>query len=232
MDTEVGKDGPPFRVGGRPLAGCKRALESGVLAGTNLTLWRETTRLFEGLSFVLPPGGALLIEGPNGAGKTTLLRVIAGLTMPESGVVTWNGTDLRKQLQAGALRLAFFGHAMALKPEVSARENLLFFAQLAGQESRVEELLAVTGLAACADLDVRLLSAGQKRRAALARVLLSGAGLWLLDEPQTNLDKAGRQLLERAVQAHIGGGGTVVVAAHQALDLGSASVSRLTLGID
>jgi heme exporter protein A len=203
-----------------------------VLAGTNLTLWRETTRLFEGLSIVLPPGGALLIEGPNGAGKTTLLRVIAGLTMPESGDVTWNGTHLRNQVQAGVLRLAFFGHAMALKPDVSARENLLFFAQLAGQRARVDELIELTGLAGCADLDVRLLSAGQKRRAALARVLLSAAALWLLDEPQTNLDKAGRQLLERAVQTHLDGGGTVVVAAHQALDFGAASVSRLMLGSD
>jgi heme exporter protein A len=214
------------------LAGSERALESGVLAGTNLTLWRGTTRLFEELSFVLPPGGALLIEGPNGAGKTTLLRVIAGLTMPESGVVTWRGISLKNQVQAGVLRLAFCGHATALKPEVSARENLKFFAELAGQRARVDELLAVTGLSGCADLDVRLLSAGQKRRAALARVLLSGAGLWLLDEPQTNLDKAGRQLLERAVQTHLGGGGTVVVAAHQALDFGSAPVSRLMLGID
>jgi heme exporter protein A len=203
-----------------------------VLAGTNLTLWRETTRLFEGLSFVLPHGGALVIEGPNGAGKTTLLRVIAGLTIPESGVVTWDGITLRNQVQAGVLRLAVLGHAMALKPEVSARENLLFFAQLSSQRTRVDELLELTGLAGCADLAVRLLSAGQKRRAALARVLLSGAGLWLLDEPQTNLDKAGRQLLERAVQAHLGGGGTVVVAAHQALDFGSASVSQLMLGID
>jgi len=214
------------------LAGCERALENGVLAGTNLTLWRETTRLFEELSFAVGPGSALLIEGPNGAGKTTLLRVIAGLTMPESGEVTWSGASLRTQLQAGVLRMAFFGHATALKPEISARANLQFFAQLSGRQDDVEDLLDLTGLAGCAQLDVRLLSAGQRRRAALARVLLSGAGLWLLDEPQTNLDKAGRQLLERVVQAHLQDGGTVVVAAHQSLDLGSASVSRLMLGND
>jgi heme exporter protein A len=191
---EVSKYDPPFRVGGQPLAGCERALETGVLAGTNLTLWRETTRLFEELSFAVAPGSALLIEGPNGAGKTTLLRVIAGLTMPESGEVTWSGASLRTQLQTGVLRLAFFGHATALKPEISARANLQFFAQLSGRQADVEGLLDLTGLASCAHLDVRLLSAGQRRRAALARVLLSGASLWLLDEPQTNLDKAGRQL--------------------------------------
>lgn len=203
-----------------------------MLAGTNLTLWRGTTRLFEELSFVLPAGSALMIEGPNGSGKTTLLRVIAGLTTPEAGVVTWEAISLRDQLQAGAIRLAFFGHALALKPEVSARDNLGFFARLSGRQEQVNDVIALTGLAACADLDVRLLSAGQKRRASLARFLLSGAGLWLLDEPQTNLDKAGRKLLERVLGAHLGSGGTAVIAAHQALDLGSASVCRLQLGED
>ena len=95
---------------------------------------------------------------------------------------------------------------------------------------KVGEILELTGLGNCADLDVRQLSAGQKRRAALARILLSRAELWLLDEPQTNLDVAGRQAVEAAIRGHLGQGGTVVVAAHQALDLGSASVSRLKLG--
>lgn len=203
-----------------------------MLAGTNLTLWRATTRLFEGLSFVLPAGQALLIEGPNGSGKTTLLRVIAGLTVPETGTVTWEAISLRDQVQAGAIRLNFFGHSMALKAEVSARDNLGFFARLSGLQAQVNDVIELTGLTGCADLDVRLLSAGQKRRASLARVLLSGAGLWLLDEPQTNLDKAGRQLLERIVRTHLGDGGTVVIAAHEALDLGSAPVSRLRLGDD
>jgi heme exporter protein A len=232
LDKELGKDDPPFRVGGGLLAAGKRTLENDVLAGTDLTLWRGTTRLFEALSFTLPPGDALLIEGPNGAGKTTLLRVIAGLTMPDAGNVTWCGVSFRTQVQSGALRLAFSGHALALKPEISARENLRFFARLAGQQAHVEEVVEAAGLGTCADLDVRLLSAGQKRRASLARVLLSNAGLWLLDEPQTNLDKPGRQFLEHALQAHLGRGGTVVVAAHQSLNFGPATVGRLMLGVD
>lgn len=179
---------------------------------------------------MVPSGSALLIEGPNGAGKTSLLRVIAGLTQPESGSVTWQGRDCREQARAGRLRMAFSGHALALKAELTARANLEFFASLSGIPDNVGEVLELTGLGNCADLEVRQLSAGQRRRAALARILLSRAELWLLDEPQTNLDAAGRQALEAAVRGHLGRGGTVVVAAHQALDFGRASLARLTLG--
>jgi heme exporter protein A len=182
------------------------------------------------LSFLLPASAALVIEGPNGAGKTTLLRVIAGLTMPESGSITWQGSTLVKQVQAGRLRLAFSGHSLGLKSELSTRENLRFYARLAGLPARVGQILEATGLRSCADLEVRLLSAGQKRRAALARVLLSDAHLWLLDEPQTNLDTAGRQYLEQAIRGHLGRGGTVVIAAHQSVDFGSTTVTRLMLG--
>jgi heme exporter protein A len=201
-----------------------------VLAGADLTLWRGTTCLFESLSFLLPASAALVIEGPNGAGKTTLLRVIAGLTMPESGSITWQGSTLVKQVQAGRLRLAFSGHSLGLKSELSTRENLRFYARLAGLPAKVGQILEATGLRSCADLEVRLLSAGQKRRAALARVLLSDAHLWLLDEPQTNLDTAGRQYLEQAIRGHLGRGGTVVIAAHQSVDFGSTTVTRLMLG--
>lgn len=201
-----------------------------MLVGAGLTLWRGTTCLFEALSFLLPAGAALVIEGPNGAGKTTLLRVIAGLTMPESGIITWQGNALVKQIQAGRLRMAFSGHALGLKAELSTRENLRFFARLAGRPAGMAEILEATGLRDCADLDVRLLSAGQKRRAALARVLLSDASLWLLDEPQTNLDCDGRRYLEEAIRAHLTRGGMVVVAAHQPLDFGAAAVNRLLLG--
>ena len=201
-----------------------------MLNGAGLTLWRGTTRLFESLSFALAPGAALMIEGPNGAGKTTLLRVIAGLTMPESGSVAWQGCPLREQLQAGRLRLAFAGHALALKTELSTRENLQFFARLAGLEGKVDAILDATGLGACADLEVRLLSAGQRRRAALARVLLSDADLWLLDEPQTHLDSAGREFVEAAIRDHLRRGGMAAIAAHQPLMLGNAAVAYLGLG--
>ena len=206
------------------------ALETLVLTGAGLTLWRGTTRLFEALSFAIAPGAALMIEGPNGAGKTTLLRVVAGLTMPETGSVAWHGRPLREQLQAGQLRLAFAGHALALKTELSTRENLQFFARLAGLQGMVDDTLEAAGLGACADLEVRLLSAGQRRRANLARVLLSGADLWLLDEPQTNLDSDGREFLAESVRGHLSRGGTAAIAAHQPLALGNADVGHLVLG--
>ncbi|MEZ5566421.1 MAG: cytochrome c biogenesis heme-transporting ATPase CcmA [Gammaproteobacteria bacterium] len=207
-------------------------VETRLLAGTELTLWRGTTLLFDALSLNLGPGEALLINGPNGAGKTSLLRVLAGLTVPDGGAVTWNSRSLQAALRTAALRLAFSGHSLALKPELNAHENLNFYARLSGDPERIDEVLATTGLSDCATLPVRLLSAGQKRRVSLARLLLSDTELWLLDEPQTNLDTAGRDLLEQVIATHLQRGGMLVVAAHQALDLGRGAVTRLTLGVN
>lgn len=202
-----------------------------MLTGAGLTLWRGTTCLFEDLSFAVPAGSVLVIEGPNGAGKTTLLRVLAGLTSTESGVVQWAGEDLMSAVRAARLRLAFCGHNLALKNDLGTRTNLEFFARLAGQSAElVADVLGQAGLASCAELDVRLLSAGQKRRAALARVLVSAADLWLLDEPQTNLDREGRRFLEKIVQRHVLDGGTAAIVAHQALSLDSVPVTTLKLG--
>jgi heme exporter protein A len=174
----------------------------------------------------------LLIRGPNGSGKTTLLRVIAGLTLAEQGEVTLERcTRHRAATTSGRHVMTYCGHATALKPELTTMENLRFFARLSGYPIRqIGELLLATGLAACADLPTRVLSAGQKRRAALARVFMSGAQLWLLDEPQTNLDSAGRQFLERMLQEHLAGSGTAVIVAHQSIDLGSAPVTVLQMG--
>ena len=127
--------------------------------------------------------------------------------------------------------MTYCGHATALKPELTTLEKLRFFARLSGYPlSQLAELLRATGLAACADLPTRVLSAGQKRRAALARVFMSGAQRWLLDEPPPNLDSAGRQCLEQMLQDHLGRSGTAVIVAHQSIDLGSAPVTVLQMG--
>lgn len=214
---------------GAPLG--RRFRESELLTGTGLTLWRGANCLFDKLSFSAAPGGALLIQGPNGSGKTTLLRVIAGLTMAEEGEVQWNGAPLAGCDEAGRHIMTYCGHATALKPELTTLENLRFFARLSGYPvNQLSDVLLTTGLAACANLPARVLSAGQKRRAALARVFMSGTQLWLLDEPQTNLDSAGRQFLERMLQNHLASAGTAVIVAHQSIDLGSAPVMVLEMG--
>lgn len=209
----------------------RRFTEVELLTGTGLTLWRGANCLFDQLSFSAAPGGALLIRGPNGSGKTTLLRVIAGLTLAEQGEVRWNGRPLSERDEAGHHIMAYCGHATALKPDLTTYENLRFFARLSGYAtSALGTLLESTGLTACADLPTRVLSAGQKRRTALARVLMSGAPLWLLDEPQTNLDVAGRQFLEQMLQNHLASSGTAVIVAHQSIDLGSARTNVLQMG--
>jgi heme exporter protein A len=205
--------------------------EVDLLTGMGLTLWRGANCLFDGLSFSAAAGEALLIRGPNGAGKTTLLRVIAGLTLAEEGEVLWNGAAVSGQDASGCHIMTYCGHATALKPELTTLENLRFFARLSGfAVDQLAELLVAAGLAACADLPARVLSAGQKRRTALARVFMSGAKLWLLDEPQTNLDSAGRQFLERMLHEHLARSGTAVIVAHQPIDLGSAPVRVLQMG--
>ena len=135
-----------------------------------------------------PPGGALLLTGPNGSGKSTLLRLLAGLLRPAAGTLTWDGADALADLPAHARRVAYVGHQDAVKPGLTAAENLRFAARLTGGD--VRDALAAVGLEELADLPARMLSAGQRRRLALARLVLSRAPLWLLDEPTLGLDAA------------------------------------------
>lgn len=193
----------------------------------NLTLWRGTTCLFERLSFRIPVGSALVLRGPNGAGKTTLLRVLCGLTRPQDGEILWEGQEGVSRLRG---LVAYGGHQPALNADLTVTQNLVFYARLAEGTGNWGNLVATLGLGRCSDLEVRHLSAGQKRRAGLARVLMSGMPLWLLDEPFTNLDTDGRRLVEQRIDAHLATGGIAVVAAHDAIHLAGARVETLTLG--
>lgn len=202
-----------------------------MLEATGLCMWRGTTCLFTDLSFRVPSGVALLVSGPNGSGKTTLLRIIAGLTQAEQGQLSWEGLAVGTGLAAPTGGIAYLGHLTGLKADLSPRQNLTFAARLAGLpaeswEGAADEL----GLADCLDLEVRVLSAGQKRRTALARLLTCPSRLWVLDEPLTNLDTQGQGLVRARLEAHLAGGGTAVVAAHHELDLAGAEVRRLQLG--
>lgn len=177
---------------------------------TDLACRRGGRLVFDGLGFRLDAGRALLVTGPNGAGKSSLLKLLAGLLTPAGGSIERPG------------HIAYLGHDNALKSLLSVEDNLRFWAGLsaaADAEDRLARALDVTGLAALADVPARLLSAGQKRRAGLARVLASGATLWLLDEPTVGLDAAAIARLGPAFAGHLATGGMLVATSHVALPL-------------
>lgn len=185
------------------------------LRGHALEVWRGDRCLFEGLDFVLEPGQLAVVVGPNGSGKTTLLRTLAGLAPPSAGRATWGDADVRALDSAARAEIAYSGHLDGLKRELTLAENLEFYAALAHARESVAALLAALGLEAAAQVRVRDLSAGQRRRTALAAMRLRRASLWLLDEPTTNLDANGRALVVDWVREHCAAGGLAMVSTHQ-----------------
>ena len=190
--------------------------------GRNLDCRRGGRDVFAGLGFALDEGGALLLTGQNGSGKSSLLRLMAGLLRPVGGEILWAGQAIGEEPEAHAARLHYLGHLDAVKPVLSVRENLRFWADLRRGEARIDQSLDHFALSDLADLPGRLLSAGQRRRLALSRLLASPADLWLLDEPSVGLDHASVGRLAAAIAAHRESGGRVVVATHTALDLPDA----------
>ena len=189
--------------------------------------------MLRGVSFAANPGQCVLLTGKNGAGKTTLLRAIAGLLDPEEGQVSWRGAPARKTRDEFHGELAYLGHEPPLKGDLSARENLRFSIGIRRDVTReeIDAALARTGATDFADRSTRMLSAGQRRRVALAGVLLSGAVLWLLDEPTTNLDADGQRLVASLIEEQIARGGIVVAAVHHELTLSAGEVVGLDLGV-
>ncbi len=175
---------------------------------------RGGRRLFEGLDLILEPGAAALVTGPNGSGKSSLIRLAAGLLRPAEGLVE------------RPARAALADEGLALDPRLGLGRALAFWGRLDGADPA--PAMAAMGLAALADVPVRILSTGQRRRAALARVLASGAPLWLLDEPANGLDPDGEARLEAAMAEHRAAGGAVLAASHQPLALPGAA--RVALG--
>ncbi len=196
--------------------------------GRDLACRRGERLVFEGLDFALDRGGALLLTGPNGSGKSSLLRVMAGLTPPLLGTLTWDGAGVTEDPGAHRARLHFVGHQDALKPVLTVAETLGFAAALRqAPRDRILPALQKFHLAELADLPCRVLSAGQRRRLALARLLASPATLWLLDEPTTGLDDASVQDLMSVIAEHRAGGGMAVIATHQPLPLPQATALSL-----
>ena len=202
-----------------------------MLRASNLHLWRGERHVLRGVSFAIAGGEALHVSGPNGVGKTSLLRVVCGLLEAEEGEVYWNEVPTRAANSAYLEALAYLSHDTALKGDLTAIENLRFSVglkrRLADDDAR--RVLDELGVEACAQLPCRVLSAGQRRRVALGRILLSGARLWVLDEPYTNLDTASSGHVAQTLDQHLERGGLALIAAHQGLNLRQRAVRQLEL---
>jgi heme exporter protein A len=210
--------------GMNPSATTKPLLEARALA-----FHRQDEPVFGPLDFTLDVGELTLIEGDNGSGKTTLMRILTGLLRPEEGELFWRGEPLTWDRCSG--EVVFLGHQLGLKAELSARENLRFAIGLHGhrEHSHIDEALARVGLAGYEDEPVRKLSAGQKKRVALARLLLIPAALWLLDEPYANLDRTGIELVNGLLESHVTHGGSALVTSHGAVQFHGGEPQRIRL---
>ena len=186
--------------------------------------------MFEGVSFALAPGAALLVRGPNGAGKSSLLRLLAGFLVPAAGALCWEGRPALADLTGHRARLHLIGHRNGIKSALTVRENLRFAAVIAGAPgTRIAGALEAFELTALEHVPAAYLSAGQQRRLALARLLASERPLWLLDEPDAGLDAVNRAHLARAVAAHRAAGGIAVIATHRDLGLQGPQVLELAM---
>jgi heme exporter protein A len=197
------------------------------LSAWDLTIERGGRRLLAGLSFTVDQGAALVVTGPNGAGKSTLLRALCGFLPLEAGGFALEGGDAERSVGEQA---HYLGHADGVKGALTAGETLAFAAAMLGGRSSREaqrNALARVGLAHVIDFPARLLSAGQRRRVALARLLIADRPLWLLDEPATALDAAAQAALAAIMQGRLRGGGIIVAAAHAPLGLDGAQELRL-----
>lgn len=205
------------------------------LSGRDLACIRGGRQVFSRINFSVAAGHALVLTGPNGAGKSSLLRMIAGLIRPAGGAITFDGGDT--ELSVGE-QAHYVGHVDPLKPALTVKENLSFWARFlngkaaAGLADVIERSLAATALADLGDLPAGYLSAGQRRRLSLARVLAAPRPIWLLDEPTAALDDASQGRLRQLMLDHLGGGGIVVAATHGPLGLEAASELRLGAGGD
>ncbi|MBT8100575.1 MAG: cytochrome c biogenesis heme-transporting ATPase CcmA [Gammaproteobacteria bacterium] len=199
------------------------------LSAKGVAVYRGERCLLQNLDFALNPGELLKLDGHNGSGKTSLMRAIAGLAEIEEGEIRWNGAPIREQRQSFQNQLVWLGHRIGLKNDLTLIENLRFEMSLRRASDRdLDEVLSYVGVERLKRLPLRVLSAGQQRRVALARMLLSAAELWMLDEPFTNLDRDGRALVLQLVAEHLSAGGMTIMAAHQEVDI-DAPISTIRL---
>ena len=193
---------------------------------------RGDRRLFSGLDLAVSPGTFVQLTGPNGSGKTSLLRILCGLLAPAEGQVKWQGANIRSLGEEYFTSVTYLGHRHGVKDELSAVENLRISNALNGIEISQENArsaLQTLGLTGRELLPARLLSEGQRRRVALARLLVCDTKLWLLDEVMTSLDKGAVALVRSLIENHLTNGGIAIVATHQDLELSAGLTKRLEL---
>lgn len=198
----------------------------------NLECVRGDHRLFTGLNFALEGGELLRLRGSNGSGKTSLLRTLCGLLEPAEGEVLWRGENIRAQRDEFNAELLYLGHTNGVKAELTGFENLRTSNALSGytlEDAQLYDALAEIGLSGREDLPTQVLSQGQKRRVALARLLLSKAALWVLDEPFTALDVAAVAQLAKLIEAHLQRGGMVVYTTHQEVEMRAGACREVNL---
>ena len=205
-----------------------------MLEVADLACQRGDRLLFSGLSFSLEAGTLLHVRGHNGSGKTTLLRTLCGLLTPDAGDIFWNGEQVRRLGEDFHRDTLYFGHLNGIKSDLTAIENLRVAAILDGDQVSEDDILDALeemGLAGFEDLPTKVLSQGQKKRVALARLLLSRAPLWILDEPFTALDVDAVDRLQLLIAEHVAKDGLVILTTHQEVPLTSGQIRRLHLGV-
>ncbi|MGH8154715.1 MAG: heme ABC exporter ATP-binding protein CcmA [Rhodanobacteraceae bacterium] len=200
-----------------------------LLAARRLAFSRNDEPVFGPLDFSLGPGETVLVEGDNGSGKTTLLRVLAGMLAATSGDIRFGGRPASRDSRNG--RVLLLGHRPGMNESLSARENLEFLAGLYGTRDGINAASAMedVGIGAWLDEPLRTLSAGQKKRVGLARLLLLRGDIWLLDEPYANLDRHGIDLVNRLIARHCGAGGAALVTSHGAVRFADAGARHIRL---
>lgn len=200
-----------------------------ILEARQIACLRDERTLFSGLNFHLYSGQILLIEGVNGAGKTSLLRILTGFRQPDEGELFWNGDSIENLGAAFYQDVAYIGHNNGLKETLTAQENLQYAQALASPALSLDESLQQVRLNGYQDTPVRYLSAGQRRRLALARLLCTHKTLWILDEPFTSLDKASIHMIEQLITAHVKKGGMVIMTSHHETHLPATLVQKIEL---
>ncbi len=203
-----------------------------MLIAQDLACLRGDRLLFKEIGFTLNASGLMYVLGENGSGKSSLLRIVCGLLSPELGVITWQGQCIKQSSEEYLCNLTYIGHLNGLKDDLTAMENLQISARLAGgyvDDQAALEALTAIGIARCAKLPVGVLSQGQKRRVALARLWLSHAPLWVLDEPFAALDTASVLILAARISLHIARGGMTIITTHQDVVINAQTTQTLRL---